>query len=94
MTTIFWQPNFFDGLALRHGKGLQNLMYVIYARTPKQSDSSPALIIEIIHPEIDQTKLTPPVSPKILSSSGGGSTSFPMMLSLKPGAYSSIVLKI
>ena len=35
--------------------------------------------------------LTPPVSPKILCRSGGDSISLSMTLSLKPGAYCSIV---
>ena len=34
---------------------------------------------------------TPPVSPKIFSSSGGGSTSYPTTLLLNPGAYWSTV---
>jgi hypothetical protein len=38
-------------------------------------------------------KLTPLVRPKMLSRSGGVSTSIPTILSVKPGAYSSILEK-
>ena len=37
--------------------------------------------------DIDPWKMFPPVSPNTLSSSGGGRTSLPTILSLKPGAY-------
>jgi hypothetical protein len=38
-------------------------------------------------------KLTPPVRPKMFSRSGGVSTSIPTILSVNPGAYSSILEK-